>query len=187
MRHCYQMQRLSMKAQALLWCRPYQCQLNYCTYIFILNNLMKNWSLENVSDGYGRNLVRVYVSILSIIQFNNLCTVLDMVKYFSALNLLTLCISFILRETGPPSINQTLTTFILRATFIVSALPFVPSDVWKKLCMSGVQIASVVGWLDCVPWWNVSHIPDWALSYHCFQSSRRHCVSQWVSFCFICQ
>ena len=64
-------------------------------------------SLENVSDGYGRNPVQVYVSILSIIQFNNLCTVLDMVKYFSALNLLTLCISFILRETGPPSINQT--------------------------------------------------------------------------------
>ena len=27
---------------------------------------MRNWSLENVSDGYGRNLVQVYVSILSI-------------------------------------------------------------------------------------------------------------------------
>ena len=23
------------------------------------------------------------------------------------------------------------------------------------------QIASVVGWLDCGPWWDVSHIPDW--------------------------
>ena len=33
---------------------------------FMLLNLMRNWSLENVSDGYGRNLVQVYVSILSI-------------------------------------------------------------------------------------------------------------------------
>ena len=66
MRHCYQVQRLNMKAQVLLWCRPYQCQLSYCTYICMLHNLMRNWSLENVSDGYGRNLVQVYVSILSI-------------------------------------------------------------------------------------------------------------------------
>ena len=57
-----------------------------------------------------------------------------MVKYFSALDLLTLCISFILRETGPPSVNQTLTTFI------VSALPFVPSDVWKDFVYSSIEL-----------------------------------------------
>ena len=46
---------------------------------------MKNWSLETVSNGHSRNLVQVYVSILSITLFNNSGTVWDMVKYFSLL------------------------------------------------------------------------------------------------------
>ena len=104
MRHRYQVQRRNMtRKPKLFFDADLICVSWINASIFVPRNLMKNWSLENVSDGHGRNPVKVYVSILSIILFNNSSTVLDMVKYLSLLVEFTYLVHQLLSLKGWPN------------------------------------------------------------------------------------
>ena len=145
MRHRYQVQRRNMtRKPKLFFDADLICVSWINASIFVPRNLMKNWSLENVSDGHGRNPVKVYVSILSIILFNNSSTVLDMVKYLSLLVEFTYLVHQLLSLKGWPnqvSIKPWLSS--LPALYHLSLTSF------EKLCI----LRSLLSWFEKQPCW----------------------------------